>query len=141
MNNEILTRLVYALLIILAGLALYRAANWLILFRARMSLQPSQAAVPSTPSILYFTTPDCAPCKTIQRPAIEKLKESMGDRLTVVEINAYEKPELAKQWGVMSVPTTFVLDAHGTPRHVNHGATPASKLMRQVSDVMEDFSI
>jgi len=51
----------------------------------------------------------------------------------VIEIDAAEQPDLAVQWGVMSVPTTFVLDAAGAPRFVNHGVTPTEKLLRQVA--------
>jgi hypothetical protein len=50
----------------------------------------------------------------------------------VVEIDAYERPDLAKVWGVMSVPTTFLLDAHGEARYVNNGVARANKLMEQI---------
>ena len=90
--------------------------------------------------MLYFTTPTCAPCKTIQRPAIERLKQLAGDRLQVVEIDASSQPEVARQWGVLSVPTTFVLDAAGRPRHVNHGVAPMDKLLKEFED-FGDFSI
>jgi thioredoxin-like negative regulator of GroEL len=68
----------------------------------------------------------------VQRPAIQRLSERVGDDLRVIEIDAAEQPDLAVQWGVMSVPTTFVLDASGEPRYVNHGVTPMEKLLRQV---------
>ena len=32
----------------------------------------------------------------------------------------------------MSVPTTFLLDAHGEARYVNNGVTRAEKLMEQI---------
>jgi len=50
----------------------------------------------------------------------------------VVEIDASERPDLAKRWGVMSVPTTFLLDAHGEARYVNNGVARVEKLMEQV---------
>lgn len=81
--------------------------------------------------MLYFTTPTCAPCKTIQRPAIERLQQLAGHRLQVIEIDAASQLEIARQWGVLSVPTTFVLDAEGHPRHVNHGVTPVGKLLKE----------
>jgi hypothetical protein len=57
----------------------------------------------------------------------------MGARLQVIEINAQERPDLASQYGVLSVPTTFVLDSRGTLRHVNHGVTRAERLMEQIT--------
>jgi hypothetical protein len=50
----------------------------------------------------------------------------------VVEIDATERPDLAKAWGVMSVPTTFVLDARGEARYVNNGVARAEKLLEQI---------
>jgi hypothetical protein len=50
----------------------------------------------------------------------------------VIEIDATEKPDLAKQWGVMSVPTTFVLDARGQARYINNGVARVEKLMEQL---------
>jgi thiol-disulfide isomerase/thioredoxin len=90
---------------------------------------------PGTPAILYFTTPECAPCKTIQRPALQRLQQQLGGQLQVIEINAAEKPDLAGAWGVLSVPTTFVLDPQGRPRHINHGVTNAEKLLHQLREV------
>jgi hypothetical protein len=57
------------------------------------------------------------------------------DRLQIIEINAYESPELAKEWGVLSVPTTFILDIQGTPRQVNHGVASAEKLLEQLEHI------
>ncbi len=83
-------------------------------------------------TIVYFTTPDCAPCKTIQRPALRRLEEMLQNQLRVIEVNTIEHPDMAKEWGVMSVPTTFILDRDGKPQQVNYGVTPAEKLLEQV---------
>jgi hypothetical protein len=56
----------------------------------------------------------------------------LGEQLEVVEIDATERPDLAKTWGVMSVPTTFVLDARGEARYVNNGVARAEKLLEQI---------
>ena len=90
--------------------------------------------------IVYFTTPDCAPCKTVQRPALSKLLTLTGDSVQVIEIDATQRPDLAKQWGVMSVPTTFLLDARGEARYVNNGVTRVEKLMEQLQ-TFSDFEI
>jgi thiol-disulfide isomerase/thioredoxin len=94
-----------------------------------------QGLHPGTAAIVYFTTPDCAACKAVQRPALARLQQIVGDRLQVIEINAYERPELAKEWGILSVPTTFILDKKGTPRQVNHGVAPMEKLLEQIKTV------
>jgi thiol-disulfide isomerase/thioredoxin len=133
MPSDVLIRLLWAAAIITAGLVGYRLVSFLAVSRVQGKSQRLELIQPGKPAILYFTTPDCAPCKTIQRPALSRVQSRLGDRLQVVEVNAYERPELAKEWGVLSVPTTFIIDASGRPRHVNHGVTPADKLIEQLA--------
>jgi thiol-disulfide isomerase/thioredoxin len=127
---EIFTRLAWTIVLIGFGLAAWWLANRWILQRA--SHQGAALSGSGTPSILYFTTPTCAPCKTFQRPALERLQQILGECLKVIEVDATAQPELAAQWGVLSVPTTFVLDEKGTARHVNHGPTGVEKLLKQL---------
>ena len=129
---DILLRFVYALGIILMGAGAYWLLSQRLLSRAKNNLNSLLNPLPNKPVIVYFTTPDCAPCKTVQRPALEKLIALLGEKLHVVEIDATERPDLAKTWGVMSVPTTFLLDSRGEARYVNNGVTRAEKLMEQL---------
>jgi thioredoxin-like negative regulator of GroEL len=87
---------------------------------------------PGTPAILYFTTPTCMPCKTLQRPAIQEVQQTLGDRIQIIEVDASQRIDLANEWGVMSVPTTFILDKDGRPRQINHGVARAEKLLAQL---------
>lgn len=132
MQSEILTRSALALLIILAGLGFYYSYNWFLRRRVRKLLPDLGTIRTGRFTLVYFTTPTCVPCKTIQRPAIQKIREVLGKALHVVEIDASERPELASRWGVMSVPTTFVIDRAGKVRHINHGVTRAETLLQQI---------
>ena len=87
---------------------------------------------PGVPAILYFTTPFCAPCFTQQRPALQRLRDLLGDGVQVIEVDAMAQQDAADRWGVLSVPTTFILDGQGRPRQVNHGVAGVDTLMRQV---------
>lgn len=124
----------FGLAVVIIGLGAF--AYWLIsqrlLVRARSNVFTLFNQLPEKPVLVYFTTPDCVPCKTVQRPAIKRVVDVLGERLEVIEINAYEQPDLAKTWGVMSVPTTFVLDARGEARYVNNGVARAEKLLEQI---------
>ncbi|MDL1911551.1 thioredoxin family protein [Chloroflexi bacterium CFX6] len=132
MNVDILLRFGYALGIIVLGALAYWLVNQGLLARARSNVPALFTAPPQKPVIVYFTTPDCAPCKTVQRPALDQLVSLLGDKLQVIEIDATQRPDLAKQWGVLSVPTTFLLDARGEARYVNNGVARAEKLMEQL---------
>ena len=135
MDSEILIRALWAAAIAGGGLGAYWLANRIILARARGKRLGLESIRPGIPAILYFTTPTCAPCKTVQRPALRGLKERLGDCLQVIEVDASARPELADYWGVLSVPTTFVIDSQGRPRRVNHGVASAERLLRQIEEV------
>lgn len=141
MNSEILLRFGLSVGIIAIGLFVYWLINQRLLGRAQNHvLSLVGGRLPNKPMIVYFTTPDCAPCKTVQRPALSKLLTLTGDSVQVIEVDATQRPELAKQWGVMSVPTTFLLDARGEARYVNNGVTRVEKLMEQLQ-TFSDFDI
>jgi thioredoxin 1 len=129
---DIVLRFGLAVSIIVMGAFVYWLINQRLLLRARNNVFRLFNKLPNKPVLVYFTTPDCAPCKTVQRPAIDRVSNLLGEKLEVIEINAYEQPDLAKTWGVMSVPTTFVLDARGEARYVNNGVARAEKLLEQI---------
>lgn len=132
MSSDLLLRFAFAIGIIIFGITIYWFINQRLLIRAGNNIADLISPLPNKPVIVYFTTPDCVPCKTIQRPALDKLTSTYGDKLQVLEIDATERPDLAKTWGVMSVPTTFLLNARGEARYVNNGVARAEKLMEQL---------
>lgn len=135
MDSELLTRMLWAMAIAGGGLLVYWLANRVVLARARGKRLGLESIQPGIPAILYFTTPACAPCKTVQRPALARLQERLGDGVQVIEVDASTRPDLADYWGVLSVPTTFVIDSQGRPRRVNPGVTSAEKMLRQIEEV------
>jgi len=139
MNPELVSRMLLAATIVGAGLIFYSLLNRHALARndSRISQFPSYQQ--GIPAILYFTTPTCVPCKTIQRPELQKLKESLRERIQIIEVDASTNTELASTWGVLSVPTTYVFDDKGRSRYVNHGAVMADQLFHQLE--LEDYSI
>ena len=133
--DPIVVRSLWSLGIISLGISMFWLFNRLILAQARRNAPTLKTARPGRPVLLYFTTPSCVPCKTIQRPAIQQVKDRVGVDLQVIEVDANAQPEIANQWGVMSVPTTFIIDNRGQPRYVNHGVTPADKLLEQYYNI------
>lgn len=86
------------------------------------------------PTIVYFTTPMCHICRTTQVPAIERLQKLMG-MVNIVKVDATVDQDSSKRWGVMSVPTTFILDKAGNPLKVNNGFVDENKLSNQLKTV------
>jgi thioredoxin 1 len=134
-TTELLTRAVVAILIAGVGIGIYGFLNRVILARAAHKIRGLENFSLGTPAILYFTTPTCVPCKTVQRPAIQSVRETVGDAIQIIEVDATQRTELADYWGVLSVPTTFIIDKTGQPRQINHGVTPAPKLLNQLEKI------
>ena len=139
--EQLLVRLAMAVGLCLLGIAAYWGWNKFQLRRlsgARgrrlLGLDSMRAGMPG---ILYFTTPDCQVCKTTQKPALKRLEAELAGGIQIIEVDATVQPELADYWGVLSVPTTFIIDSQGQPRHINHGMTGKEKLRRQVEETRQ----
>jgi peroxiredoxin len=63
---------------------------------------------------------------------LENVLELLDGGLQIIEIDAAQQPELATRWGVLSAPTTYVIDPHGKIKHINHGIARAEKLLSQI---------
>ena len=50
----------------------------------------------------------CGPCKMLS-PAVEDIAERYGDKVLVGKVNVDEEPDLARRFGVMSIPTVVFL--------------------------------
>jgi len=93
------------------------------------------------PTLLYFSSPDCAPCHLQQSPILASLHETLGDCVSFQEYDAVAHPDLARRYRVLTVPTTVVVTPHGEVVAVNYGVTQAEKLQRQLemaADERED---
>lgn len=134
MSAEMIRSLI-AIGLILLGAGGYSLINRAMLKRANRKQLGLDGLRPNTPAILYFTTPYCVPCQTTQRPALKCLLETTGELVQLIQVDATEQPDLAESWGVLSVPTTFVIDSGGQARRVNHGAAPTKKLLEQLEQV------
>src|SRR5947209_5070270 len=60
-------------------------------------------------TLITFSTPSCAACHRAQAPAVGQVEQQLGpDVVRVIRINAAERPEVARAFGVMTVPSTVV---------------------------------
>lgn len=86
--------------------------------------------------VLAFSSEDCSPCHTLQRPALNRLLDERQGKVSIVEIDAPSSPDLAQRYAVLTVPTTVVLDETGKARAINYGFAPLAKLLTQVDEAL-----
>ena len=56
------------------------------------------------PVMVDFYADWCGPCKMIA-PALEELAKEYDGKMTICKLNVDKSPELASEYGVMSIPT------------------------------------
>ncbi|MHB1214681.1 MAG: tetratricopeptide repeat protein [Thiobacillus sp.] len=83
------------------------------------------------PVLVHFWTPKAGPC-FILMPRLIKLAGEYGGKFLLVMLNTDDLPELARRFGVNSVPTVKFF-WRGEVAHTIHGADPDSSF-RQVLD-------
>lgn len=83
------------------------------------------------PVVLDFGATWCGPCKKLE-PIIEELSGEMGDKVLVAKVDVGESPNVARKFGIMSVPTVIFLKG-GQPVHQFSGVESKEKISGLIS--------
>ncbi|MDE7395625.1 MAG: thioredoxin [Clostridiales bacterium] len=58
-------------------------------------------------TVVDFWAPWCGPCRS-QTPILEQFAQKHAGRVNVLKVNTDENGDLAKSYGIMSIPTIMV---------------------------------
>jgi hypothetical protein len=85
-------------------------------------------------TLIAFSTPSCAACHAAQAPAIQLATQELGDTgVRVIPVDAARRPEVARAFGILTVPSTVVIGAAGKQIvAINQGFAPSGRLLEQL---------
>ena len=107
---------------------------WLMTQRRRANVTHPAPAAPGHVRLLYFRSQQCGTCAA-QALYLEKLDDA--HRALVESIDAVQQPDVARQYNIMTLPTTIIINRNGDVRHINPGLTNPFKLTRQLEDLLK----
>jgi len=118
------------LLITLGVFAVAAAAYWIFTRTQRRRASGVESGATAGPRVLYFRSDHCTSCET-QAQLFARLDAETRDLIEPVDVDA--EPDRAEAYGILTLPTTLVVDPSGEVRQINYGVIKPEKLRKQLA--------
>lgn len=90
----------------------------------------------ATPVVVDFYADWCGPCKTVS-PILERLSGEYDGKVKFVKLNVDDDPEIASNFGIMSIPTVLFF-ANGKARDAVIGAVSPSEYKQKIEETLKE---
>jgi len=91
--------------------------------------------------ILAFSSDDCRQCHEMQIPALQRVLDARGSKVSIAEVDAPNSPDLTQRYRILTLPSTVTMDAAGRAHAVNYGFANTQRLLDQVDEVLAHVSV
>ncbi len=86
------------------------------------------------PAIVDFYATWCGPCKRVA-PILEELAEEYDGKIVIYKVDTDREPELAKAFGITSIPTLLFIPKAGEPQ-ATQGALPKEAFKKAIEEFL-----
>lgn len=90
-------------------------------------------------TLVQVSTPVCAPCRSAHRVLGALAANTPG--VAHVDVDAAERPEVARRFGILSTPTTLLVDSRGAVRARILGVPNRAALATRLNDLLEETRV
>lgn len=87
------------------------------------------------PAIVDFYADWCGPCRAIA-PTLQELADKYGDEIVIYKVNIDNSPELAKAFGIRSIPAVMYIPLKGEPA-MTLGARDKAKFEKEIATYLK----
>ncbi len=88
------------------------------------------------PAVIDFYADWCLPCKVVA-PLLNQLSKEYDGKVKFYKVNTEKDPEVAKVFGISSIPTLLFIAPTGNPTVVR-GAQPIGSLRKNIERILPD---